>query len=159
MRHWGKIGFVTAVTAVALVAGAPGGTAQDKAATIKQRQALMKEQAEDLKAIQNYVTGGTSHDAAISKADELLTLPPKIAGLFPPGTSIAEFPGTTHAKPEIWQQWDRFKDVPVALRQAELQLADAVKAGRKQQVLDELDNVGRSGCGACHTFFRAPLRD
>jgi cytochrome c556 len=159
MRQWGKSGFVAAFVAVALVAGAPGGTAQDKAATIKQRQALMKEQAEDLKAIQNYVTGGTSHDTAIAKVNELLTLPPRITGLFPPGTSIVEFPGATHAKPEIWQQWDRFKDVPVALRQAELRLANAVKAGRKEQVLDELDNVGRSGCGACHTFFRAPLRD
>jgi len=159
MRQWGKIGFVAALVGIALAVGAPGGTAQDKAATIKQRQALMKEQAEDLKSIQNYVTGETSHDTAIAKVNELLTLPPKITGLFPPGTSIVEFPGATHAKPEIWQQWDRFTDVPAALHQAEVRLADAVEAGRKQQVLEELDNVGRSGCGACHTLFCAPLRD
>lgn len=159
MRHWTGAGLVASAIGIALLAGAPGGGAQDQTGAIKERQALMKKQAEDLKVIQSYVTGETSRETAIAKANELLTLPPRIAGLFPPGTSNVEFPKATHAKPEIWQRWDRFKQVPIALGRAEQQLAEAVKSGRKQNVLDELDNVGRTGCGACHTYFRAPLKD
>lgn len=155
MRHWREAILV----ASAIAAAATVCLAQDKAAVIKQRQALMKLQAEDLKAIQGYVSGETSRQTALAKTGELLTLPPRIVGLFPPGTSIAEFPQATHAKPEIWAEWERFKGVPSALIRAEQRLADAVKTGSKQDVLDELDAVGRSGCGACHTYFRAPLND
>lgn len=159
MRNGMRAGLAAGALVVLLAAGAPSGMAEDKTSTIKERQALMKQQAEDLKIIQSYVTGETSHETALAKANELLSLPPKIVALFPAGTSIVDFPGATHAKPEIWQQWERFKDVPATLSRAEQRLAEAVKAGRKQEVLDELDNVGRSGCGACHTYFRAPLRD
>lgn len=155
MRQLVGIGLIA--SALALLPGAV--LAQDKAEFIKQRQTLMKRQAEDLKAIQNYVSGQTDRNTAIAKADELLTLPPKITALFPPGTSLADFPGNTNAKPEIWQQWDRFKDVPSVLRRTEERLAAAVRNGSKQDVLDELDAVGRSGCGACHTYFRAPLKE
>lgn len=154
MLHRMAVGLI----AIALVAaGGDGARSQDKAAIIKERQSLMKQQAEDLKVIQNYVSGGADHETAIAKMTELLSLPPKIAGLFPPGTSTDEFPSATHAKPEIWAQWDRFKEVPNVLGQAELRLADAVKAGNKAAVLDQLDTVGRTGCGACHTNFRAPM--
>jgi cytochrome c556 len=133
-------------------------TAQDKPEVIRERQALMKRQAEDLKAIQGYVSGEIDRTTAIAKANELLTLPGKIVDLFPPGTSIVEFPGETHAKPEIWQQSDRFKEVPHALQRAEEKLAATLKNGSKQDVVDALDAVGRSGCSACHTYFRAPLQ-
>lgn len=153
MRHWREA--ILAASAIAAVASVC--LAQDKQAIIKERQALMKLQAEDLKAIQAYVSGETSRQTALAKASELLTLPPRIVGLFPPGTSIAEFPQGTHAKPEIWAEYERFKAVPSALIRAEQRLAEAVKTGSKQDVLDQLDAVGRSGCGACHTYFRAPL--
>ncbi len=159
MLHRMAVGVIAGMLGALLVSGGDAAQAQDKAAIIKQRQSLMKQQAEALKVIQNYISGGADRDTAIAKVTELMTLPPQIAGLFPTGTSIVDFPGTTHAKPEIWQQWDRFKDVPVVLRHAEQRLADAIKTGSKQDVLDELDTVGRTGCGACHTYFRAPLDD
>ncbi|HXZ02355.1 MAG TPA: cytochrome c [Stellaceae bacterium] len=159
MLHRMAVGVIAAMLGALLAAGGDHAGAQDKGAIIKQRQALMKQQAEALKVIQNYVSGSADRDTAIAKVTELLTLPPKITDLFPPGTSMVEFPGATHAKPEIWGQWDRFKDVPSALRRAEQRLADAIKTGSKQDVLDELDTVGRTGCGACHTYFRAPLDD
>jgi cytochrome c556 len=158
MRHLVKV--CATVIAVAVLPGAMGepAVAQDKLAVIKERQGLMKQQAEGLKAIQGYVSGQIDRATALTKADELLTLPPKIVGLFPPATSIVEFPGETHAKPEIWQQFDRFKDVPVALQRAEEKLAATIKSGNKQDLLEALDTVGRSGCGACHTSFRSPMQ-
>lgn len=139
--------------------GASSGLAQDKLAVIKQRQQLMKQQSEALKTIQAYISGQQSQTAAIAKANELLELSPQIVSLFPTGTSLVEFPGQTHAKPEIWQQYDKFSDVPVVLRRSEDRLAAVVKDGKKPAVLEELDTLGRIGCGACHTLFRAPLQD
>ena len=148
------------IAALVLLAtlGAGETSAQDKQEVIRERQALMKRQAEDLKAIQGYVSGAIDRATAVAKVNELLSLPDKIVGLFPPGTSLAEFPGETHAKPEIWQQQDRFKEVPLALQRAEEKLSATIKSGNKQDVVDALDAVGRSGCGACHTYFRAPLQ-
>ncbi|HEV2552115.1 MAG TPA: cytochrome c [Stellaceae bacterium] len=148
------------IAAFALFAALNAGEtlAQDKPEIIRERQALMKRQAEDLKAIQGYVSGTIDRATAVAKVNELLSLPGKIVDLFPPGTSLAEFPGETHAKPEIWQQHDRFKEVPIALQRAEEKLAATLKNGSKQDVVDALDAVGRSGCGACHTYFRAPLQ-
>ena len=148
------------IAALALLAalGAGETLAQDKRDVIRERQALMKRQAEDLKAIQGYVSGAIDRATAVTKVNELLSLPGKIVDLFPPGTSLNEFPGETHAKPEIWQQHDRFKEVPPALQRAEEKLAATLKNGSKQDVVDALDAVGRSGCGACHTYFRAPLQ-
>lgn len=159
MRHRMAVVLIAGALWALAASGAAPAQAEDKAALIKQRQGLMKQQAADLKAIQNYVSGGTDQDTAIAKVTEMMTLPPQIVALFPPGTSTAEFPGATHAKPDIWQQWDRFRDVPSVLLRAEQRLAEALKNGSKQDVLDQVDAVGRSGCGACHTYFRAPLDD
>lgn len=147
-----------AALALFAVLGASVALAQDKREVIRERQALMKRQAEDLKAIQGYVSGAIDRPSAIAKVNELLSLSGKIVDLFPPGTGLAEYPAETHAKPEIWQQQDRFKEVPLALQRAEEKLAATLKNGSKQDVLDALDTVGRSGCGACHTYFRAPLQ-
>jgi cytochrome c556 len=147
-----------AALALLVVLGASGAFAQDKRSVIQERQALMKRQAEDLKAIQGYVSGAIDRPTALAKVNELLSLPGKIVDLFPPGTSLAEYPAETHAKPEIWQQPERFKEVPIALQRAEEKLAATLKNGSKPDVVDALDAVGRSGCGACHTYFRAPLQ-
>lgn len=148
-----------AILTLGLGLGLSVALAQDQLAVIKQRQQLMKQQSEGLKAIQGYVSGQETQAMAVAKANELLALSPQIVGLFPTGTSLVEFPGQTHAKPEIWQQYDRFIDIPVVLRRSEDRLAAAVQNGKKADVLEVLDTLGRTGCGACHTLFRAPLQD
>jgi cytochrome c556 len=158
MRFIG-VGLVAGILASAAGLSGALALAEDTPPVIKQRQALMKEQAAGLKVIQGYVSGQTDRNTAVTKVNELLAIPARITELFPPGTSIADFPGETHAKREIWAQWDRFKDVPSVLRRAEERLATAIKTGSKQDVLDELDAVGRNGCGACHTYFRSPLTE
>jgi cytochrome c556 len=158
MRFIG-VGLVAGILVSAAGLSGALALAEDTPPVIKQRQALMKQQAAGLKVIQGFVSGQTDRDTAVAKVNELMAIPAQITELFPPGTSIADFPGGTHAKPEIWAQWDRFKDVPSVLRRAEERLATAIKTGNKQDVLDELDAVGRNGCGACHTYFRSPLTE
>ncbi len=137
--------------------GAVSGMAQDKEAAIKHRRDTMKRQGADFKAIQDYVKGEGDQAAAVSGINDLLTINPKIVDLFVPGTSTAEFPGKTGAKPEIWKEWDKFKLIPGALKGEEEQLAAAIKNGDKQAVGAQLANTGKNGCGACHTPYREKI--
>ena len=156
MRHLAKLGFVAA-TAAAIGFSAVGGMAQDKEAQIKTRRDTMKRQGDDFKAIQDYVKGEGDQATALAKINDLLTLNPKIVSLFPKGTSTAEFPGKTGAKPEIWAEWDKFQKIPPMLKGEEEKLAAAIKSGDKQAVGAQLAATGKNGCGACHTPYREKI--
>jgi cytochrome c556 len=144
----------SAALAVAITTGAVASHAQDKEAVIKERQALMKRQAANLKAIGAYAKGQGDQATALAKANDMLTLSPKIAALFPPGTSLADFPGKTEAKPEIWQNMDKFKALPATLHSEEEKLLAAVKSGDRQAVAAQIGATGKNACGACHNSFR-----
>ncbi|HEV2551219.1 MAG TPA: cytochrome c [Stellaceae bacterium] len=131
--------------------------AQDKEAAIKLRRDTMKRQGDDFKAIADYAKGEGDQAAAQKAVDDLLALNAKIVDLFPPGTSMADFPGKTGAKPEIWQQFDKFKTIPAVLKTEEEKLADAVKSGDKAAIGAQVANTGKNGCGACHTPYREKL--
>jgi cytochrome c556 len=156
MRHLAKLGFV-AVAAAAIGLSAAGTMAQDKEAQIKTRRDTMKRQGADLKAVQDYVKGEGDEATALAKVNDLLELNPKILSLFPQGTSMAEFPGKTGARPAIWAEWDKFEKIPPMLKGEEEKLAQAIKSGNKQAVADQLAATGKNGCGACHTPYREKL--
>jgi cytochrome c556 len=139
----------------AIIAAAPAWLvmAQDKAAVIKDRHAFMKQQGEDLKAITGYAKGEADQAAAQAAIKDLLDRSQKLLDVFPPGTSLAEFPDATEAKPDIWKNWDEFKTRVTALRAEEEKLADAITAGAAQTG-QQLASLGKNGCGACHTTFR-----
>jgi cytochrome c556 len=156
MRHILLTGFATAV-ALTIGFGAVGVVAQDKLAQIQTRRDTMKRQGADFKAIQDYVKGQGDQAAAEKAITDLETISPKIVDLFPPGTGLDAFPGKTGAKPEIWQQWDKFKAIPPVLASEEEKLAAAIKTGDKSAIGAQLTATGKSGCGACHTSFREKL--
>jgi cytochrome c556 len=156
MRHMARIAVMAALTAVVGL-GAVAGLAQDKEAIIKERRDAMKRQGDDMKAIGDFVKGEGDQATAIAKADDLLALNPKIAGLFVPGTSMSDFPGKTGAKPAIWQEWDKFKGLPADLKTEEEKLSAAVKTGDKAAIGAQLQATGKNGCGACHTPYREKL--
>lgn len=131
--------------------------AQDKEAAIKLRRDTMKRQGDDFKTIADYAKGEADQAAAQKAADDLLALNGKIIDLFPPGTSVADFPGKTGAKPEIWKEFDKFKTLPMGLRAEEEKLAAAVKSGDKAAVGAQIANTGKNGCGGCHTPYREKL--
>jgi cytochrome c556 len=156
MRHLAKLGFVAATAAV-IGWGAVGTMAQDKEAQIKLRRDTMKRQGADFKAIQDYAKGEGDQATALAKVNDLLAINPTLLGLFPPGTSLAEFPGKTGAKPDIWKEWDKFKQRPVALKDEEVKLAAAIKSGDQQAVGAQLAATGKDGCSACHDTYRETL--
>jgi cytochrome c556 len=150
---------VACVGVLAAVAAAQDG----KEAVIKARIDFMNDQQHAVNAINAFAKGQGDRQAAVAGAGKLLVLATemgtKFDALFPPGTSTAEFPGKTHAKPELWQHLDEARAAPAKLHEAELKLAEVVKTGDAQTVGKAMSAVYRGSCNAlCHNDFRAPLK-
>ncbi|HYM04827.1 MAG TPA: cytochrome c [Stellaceae bacterium] len=156
MRNLWKMCLVAAMGA-AIGLGAMSSMAQDKEAQIKTRRDTMKRQGDDFKAISDFVKGEGDQATALAKAEDLQAIAPKIAELFPAGTSMAEFPGKTGAKPDIWKEWDKFKAIIPTLQTEEQKLVDAIKTGDKAAIGAQLGATGKNGCGGCHTPYREKL--
>lgn len=149
--RWSAMG---AIAATVLLAGGVAGIAQDKMAEVKTRQDFMKAQGADVKQISDYGKGQGDQQAALKAVDDLLARAPKIDGLFPAGTSSADFPDKSAAKPEIWTDWDKVKLIPAKVQTEEEKLRDAVQKGDRQAVADQLGSLAKNGCGACHGDYR-----
>ena len=146
--------------AMMAVAGiAYGVAAQDKAAIVKKRQDTMKRQAANLKYLANFAkgTGGDQADAG-ARVHELQSISGELIALFPPGTSSADLPNVkTYARPEIWTNYAEFKTIPPRVADLETALGDAVQKGDRRAILVAIGNLGKNGCGACHSKFRAKM--
>ncbi|HKT18750.1 MAG TPA: cytochrome c [Stellaceae bacterium] len=162
MKNYLRAGMAVAVLAVWAAASAVSVTAQEnKEAVIKARQDFMESQQHAVDAISNFAKGKGTREAAVEGVNKLLDLStqlgPKLAALFPPGTSNADFPGKTRAKPELWQHLDEAKAAPAKLHEAELQLVPIVKTADPETVGKSLSGLYRQSCnGLCHNAFRAP---
>jgi cytochrome c556 len=152
-------GVVATAAAVMIAVGCVSTLAQDKMALVKERQDLMDQQGDDLKVIDAYITGTGEQAAAVAKSQDLIVIAGKIgtARLWPAGTAIADLPAkATRAKPEIWQQMDKFLAAAATLKSKQEQLLAALQKGDKGAAKIAFVDVGKNGCGACHGTFRGP---
>ena len=74
--------------------------------------------------------------------------------LFPEGSAIGV--GLSAARPEIWQEWDIFKERATALQTAAVRLSAAAATGNAEAVRGPILEVAQA-CGACHQLFRRKL--
>ncbi|HEX6441303.1 MAG TPA: cytochrome c [Stellaceae bacterium] len=146
--------FVAALLAFGLWAGTL--FAQDKDKVIAERQEAMKQQGREMVAVRNYFQGKAEQEAAITAIEALKKSVPKVPEWFPPGTGIGEVTVKTGAKPEIWQQHDKFlADDKTVIGQIDT-LEAAVKSGDKAKVETVFNEI--KFCNACHETFRARER-
>jgi len=118
-------------------------------AQVKERQALMKEQSADNKAIKGAVE--TKDFATIeAKAKDLMGSSEKIVGAFPKGSDK----GKTKATAAIWDKSDDFAKAAKKLGTAATALASAAKAKDEAAVTAGVKDVS-SACGGCHKAFRS----
>ena len=133
--------------------------AQDKEAVVKNREALMKEQAKALGTVKAYTEGKADLAQAEASAANLTQTTNKIPGAFPPGTGGPDSEGKFAAKPAIWSDWNKFLEAQkTAAGKADALLA-AVKSGDKTAIEAAFTDLGKNGCGACHEMFREKLKD
>lgn len=74
--------------------------------------------------------------------------------LFPEGSAIGV--GLSAARPEIWREWDIFKERATALQTAATRLTVAAATGNAEAVRGPIVEVAQA-CGACHELFRRKL--
>ena len=162
MKKYLRAGMAAGALALLAIGGTASVTAQEsKEAAIKARKDFMEDQQHAVDAISDFAKGKGTREAAIEGVNKLLDLStqmgPKLAALFPPGTSNTDFPGKTRAKPELWQHLDEAKAAPAKLHEAELELVPVVKTADPQTVGKSLSGLYRQSCnGLCHNAFRAP---
>jgi len=139
--------------------------AQDVNAVITQRQDAMKAQGKSLTAIRNFVEDKGDLATAQAAGAQLVQSLQSVPNLFPQKTSLAEFPGKTRAKPDIWAQWDKFVAADQTAAAQAQALSAALQGGDKAAITAALGNLARDvpgntptpgGCGACHAVFRGP---
>lgn len=150
LNKWG----ITVAAAAGIAVLATGVLAQDKAAIVKARQDFMKAQAADTKAIGDYAKGMGSKEDALKAVADLQARNPKILDQLAPGTSMADMPGVSYAKPAAFTEKDKLAAIVATLKVTEDKLADTIKTGTPDQVAAVAADVGRMGCGGCHSQYR-----
>jgi cytochrome c556 len=151
--------FRVLAAALAIVVAGAGGVAlgQDKETVLKDRQATMKEQGKDIGAVKAYLDGKGDLAQAKAGAAGLTQTTKKIPALFPPGTGGPNPTGDYVAKPVIWTDWDKFLDAQKAAAAKADALLVAVSGGDKTAIETAFNDLGKNGCGACHTTFREKI--
>jgi cytochrome c556 len=149
---------VSAAALAIVVAGASGvALGQDKQTVLKDRQALMKEQGKDVGAVKAYIENKGDLAQAKAGAANLTQTTKKIPELFPPGTDGPNPTGDYVAKPVIWTEWNKFLDAQKAAASKADALLVAVNGGDKTAIEAAFNDLGKNGCGACHTTFREKI--
>jgi cytochrome c556 len=134
--------------------GIAGVAAQDKADAIKERQDTMKSMGQALGGVKAFIDGKADQKQAQDSADRLVQIIKTAGTKFPAGTSMADAPNVSWAKPEIWQDKAKFEGAyKNAITEAE-KLDAAVKTGDKDKIQAQFGDTGKNGCGGCHTQFR-----
>ncbi len=150
VRKWNA----AVIAALGVVALGTAALAASNADIVKERQASMKAQGADLKAVTDYARGKGDKDAALKGASDLADRAAKDAKLFPKGTSSADLPGVSKAKPEIWTDNAKFMAILKGMQDKSSKLADLIKTGSPDDVKTAATDLAKTGCGACHSTYR-----
>jgi cytochrome c556 len=157
MLPFTKSGVLSVALAIVLAGVSAVGRAQDKEKVLKDRQAVMKEQGKDLQNVKAYLEGKGELTLAKESAANLTQTTKKIPDLFPPGTGGPNPTGDYVAKPVIWSEWNKFLDAQKTAAGKADALLVAVNGGEKTAIEAAFTDLGKNGCGGCHTTFREKI--
>jgi cytochrome c556 len=128
-------------------------------AAVKERQELMKSIGGNMKTIADYLkeSKGTAEEAKAAAAN-IGDLAMKIPAAFEMKASLEEMDavGKNRGKPEIWSDWDEFKERAETLEEKSMAVVAAFDGGDMGAVQAAVGAMGKDGCGSCHEEFRGP---
>lgn len=153
-----KGALTAALLACAVLAGAAGLTparALEPDDSIYTRKAIMWSIGAHLNGIKDGL-GAKDGKAIAGHARAIAALAAALPKLFPKGSGPEA--GQTRAKPEIWQQWDKFVAATKALQEEATELAKVAGEGDVAMAAPQFGEMARVGCGGCHRPFRAPKK-
>lgn len=142
---------IVALVGVALMAGTA--VVAQQTDPIRQRQALMKNNQEQLRTLTGIARGQAAFDAAVVRTalQRLEQNGAQTPPLFPPNSQTGE----TNALPVIWQQKADFDARAMKLSQDARAAQSRVTNPATLQA--ELQVIGQN-CGGCHQVYRKPQR-
>lgn len=149
LRAW--IVGVSAVAALAAGVGAAS-AADESENVIKYRQNVMRSIGGHTGAIGAVMKGEVSYGSHVAAhAESIAATSQLIIDMFPEGTLTG---AETAAKPEIWQDWDTFREKANDLQTAASNLVQVVNGGGDMDAVGAaFGDVGKA-CGGCHRPFR-----
>ena len=146
-----KIVSISAFAAI-LTVSATAWAAEKPEDSLNYRKKVMSSIGAHIGAIGDVLKGKVSHsNHVVGHARAMQAASLMLDDIFPPGSDV----GDSRAKPEIWQQWDKFKAAIKAYQDASVILVQAAESGDMGAVGAAMDGVGKS-CGGCHKPFRKP---
>lgn len=140
--------LVCAAATCVVILGSLGGAMA--AGEIAARQEAMKGVGGAMKAIKAAVEGNTAADA-VGPAEKIAATMKSVPDLFAKTSDTGE----TYAKPEIWAEWDKFKEAAANAGAAAGKLAMVAKTGDAAATGEAMKALGGT-CGACHKPYRTP---
>ncbi len=153
-----RLQVLGATLVIALIGVTVSAMAADVDAVVKERQATMKQQGKNMGVVKAFIDGKSDQTAAVAAATDLTRTTQKIPELFPPGTDKPSPSGDYAPKPAIWTNWSKFIEAQKAAAAKADALLAAVKAGDKAAIQTAFADLGKNGCGNCHTNFREKLK-
>ena len=158
MKSFGRTVVIAAALAVPLAAVAQQLKPEE---AIRARQSIMRVIALNFGPLGKMASGDAAFDKAkfqenAARIESVWSM--NVGQFFIPGTdkpvSGAKIATFTDAKPEIWQQMDKFKAVADQATQRVKALAEAGKSGDEKAMRAATGELAKS-CKACHDDFRA----
>ena len=120
---------------------------------MEERSKLMKGMGGAMRTLNGFVKGNKSAEEAAEAAAVIAASAPKIADVFPPNTGMGANP-KSEAKDNIWEEWDAFTAAASLLGDKAATLEAVLASGDAGTVAAAFGDLGKNGCGGCHSRFR-----
>ena len=140
---------------LALGASGQGQVASEEEAlqVAEERSRTMKSMGRSMRTLKGFAGGRGSAEEAAAAAAVIADAAPTIASLFPAGTGMAALPDS-EAKDVIWEQWEEFVAGTERLGEKAAALQSALSSGDSDRIGAAFGDLGKNGCGGCHSKFR-----
>jgi cytochrome c556 len=150
------VALVAAIAAAGFVTIAvPASSADLGGSVLKLRQDVMKEHGADMKAINEALEAASFDPAAVQQAAARLEdRVQNLHYLFAEGSGMDDNIGKSAAKADIWGQWDKFVQASDVMEDEAAKFTQVAAAGDKDAIMAAFGELGKNGCGGCHSPFR-----
>ena len=115
---------------------------------VKERMDMFKRSQQNLKAIKSHIRS-EDYESIIQLANEIRDWAIKMPEFFPEGSDYKP----SEASPEIWQDFDGFKNAAIKNETAATRLISAAQLADQKAVIDGFKAVAGS-CKSCHQSYK-----
>lgn len=158
MRPTGTLSWTIGAGLAALVAFGASGQGQvaseeEAMQVAEERSETMKSMGRSMRTLKRFVEGRGAAEEATAAATVIADAAATLPSLFPAGTGMAALP-ESESKENIWEEWNEFVAGTERLGEKAAALQAAIASGDAGGIGAAFGDLGKSGCGGCHSKFR-----